>query len=69
MITGPDVTSGIDVEKKVWDATVPGWVDSTDIDSCTDAEFLVTIRNTGTCDLVDVHVHDFMDASLDFLDA
>jgi hypothetical protein len=69
VITGPDVTPGIDVEKKVWDATIPGWVDSTDIDSCTNAQFQATIRNTGTCDLTDVHIHDFMDASLEFISA
>jgi uncharacterized repeat protein (TIGR01451 family) len=69
VITGPDVTPGIDVEKKVWDASLPGWVDSTDIDSCTNAEFQITVRNTGTCDLTDVHIHDFMDASLEFIEA
>ncbi len=67
---GPECEPSIDVEKKVWDETQGGWVDSTDIDVCTDAQFLITIHNDGTCcDLTNIYVYDFMDSSLEFLDA
>jgi len=70
VITGPECTPSIDVEKQVWDETQGGWVDSTDIDVCTDAQFLITIHNDGTCcDLTNIIVEDFMDSSLEFLDA
>ena len=70
VITGPECTPSIDVEKKVWDEANNDWVDSIDMDVCNNAEFLMTIHNDGTCcDLTDIIVTDFMDASLEFVDA
>ena len=67
---GIECTPSIDVKKKVWDETLQEWVDSTDIDVCNNAEFLITIHNDGTCcDLTNIIVEDFMDSSLEFLDA
>jgi len=70
VITGPECWPSIDVEKKVWDEANADWVDSTDIDSCSNAEFLITIHNDGTCgDLWDIDVSDYMDSSLEFISA
>jgi len=71
VITGePECEPSIDVEKKVWDEANEDWVDSTDIDVCNDADFLITIHNDGTCcDLTNIIVEDFMDSSLEFLSA
>ncbi len=68
VITGPECRPSIDVEKKVWDEANQDWVDSIDMDVCNYAEFLMTIHNDGTCcDLTDIIVEDFMDASLEFV--
>ncbi len=70
VITGPECAPSIDVEKKVWDEANHDWVDSIDMDVCNNAEFLMTIHNDGTCcDLTDIVVEDFMDASLEFIGA
>jgi hypothetical protein len=71
VITGEEeCTPSIDVEKKVWDEDLQDWVDSTEIDSCSNADFLITIHNDGTCcDLTNIIVDDFMDASLEYLTA
>ncbi len=67
VITGPECWPSIDVEKKVWDEANQDWVDSTDIDSCTNAEFLITVHNDGTCcDLSEILVSDCVDSSLDY---
>ncbi len=70
VITGPECTPSIDAEKKVWDEDLQEWVDSTEVDVCNNVDFLITIHNDGTCcDLTDIVVEDFMDASLEFVSA
>jgi hypothetical protein len=69
VITGPECTPSIDVEKKVWDEELQEWVDSTDVDVCNNVDFLITILNDGTCDLTEIFAEDFMDSSLEYVDA
>ena len=69
VITGPECTPSIDVEKKVWDEGLGDWVDSVDVDVCNNVDFLISILNDGTCDLTDITVEDFMDSSLEYVDA
>jgi uncharacterized repeat protein (TIGR01451 family) len=70
VITGePACTPHIDTEKKVWDEASQEWVDSIDVDVCNNVDFLITITNDGTCDLTNIIAEDFMDASLEFVDA
>jgi hypothetical protein len=70
VITGPECTPSIDAEKQVCDEENQAWVDSIDMDVCNNAEFLITIHNDGTCcDLTDIVIEDFMDASLEFVSA
>jgi hypothetical protein len=69
VITGEECTPSIDVEKKVWDEDLQDWVDSVDVNVCNNVDFLITIVNDGTCDLTSIVAEDFMDASLEFLDA
>ena len=69
VITGPECTPSMDVEKKVWDEDLGDWVDSVDVDVCNNVDFLISILNDGTCDLTDITVEDFMDSSLEYVDA
>ena len=77
VITGEEpCTPGIDVEKYVWNETLGEWIDADaeadaiDIPTGTNAEFLITIHNNGTCcDLTDIYVYDFMDDSMQFVNA
>jgi hypothetical protein len=70
VITGPECVPSIDAEKKVWDEENQDWVDSIDMDVCNNADFLITVHNDGTCcDLTDIVVEDFMDASLEYVSA
>jgi uncharacterized repeat protein (TIGR01451 family) len=69
VITGGGCTPSIDVEKKVWDENLQEWVDSTDMDVCNNVDFQITILNDGTCDLTNIIAEDFMDSSLEFVDA
>jgi hypothetical protein len=69
VITGPECTPHIDVEKKVWDDDLGYWVDTVDVDVCNDVDFVINILNDGTCDLTDIFAEDFMDSSLEFVHA
>jgi uncharacterized repeat protein (TIGR01451 family) len=69
VITGPECTPSIDVEKKVWDENLQDWVDSVDVNVCNNVDFLITILNDGTCDLTNIIAEDFMDSSLEFVNA
>jgi hypothetical protein len=65
---------GIDVEKQVQDKN-GNWVDADDMATaldvaiCTDIIFRIVIKNTGTCDLIDIVVKDIMHDSLKFISA
>jgi uncharacterized repeat protein (TIGR01451 family) len=60
----------IDVEKYVWNETLGDWDELAHIEVGEIAEFLITIHNNGTCcNLTNRLVYDFMNDSMEFLDA
>jgi len=69
VITGEECTPHIDTEKKVWNEDLQEWVDSIDMDVCNNVDFWISILNDGTCELTNITAEDFMDASLEFVDA